>query len=136
MQKVHPVRVPDLKEKKTRGEKIAALTAYDATMARLLDRAGVDLILVGDSLGMVVLGYDNTLAVTMDDMVHHTKAVVRGAKNAMVVTDLPFMSYQVSEAAAVANAGRLVQEAGAQAVKLEGGSEYAETIARITNAGI
>src|SRR5512138_1180210 len=136
MQKVHPVRVPDLKERKARGEKIAALTAYDATMARLLDRAGVDVILVGDSLGMVVLGYENTLAVTLDDMLHHTRAVVRGTERALVVVDMPFLTYQVSVEEAVRNAGRLLQEGGAAAVKLEGGVAMRATIERIVQAGI
>ena len=90
------VHVPDLKEKKSRGEKIAMLTAYDATMARLMDQAGVDAILVGDSVGMVVLGYDNTLSVTLEDMLHHSRAVARGASRALIVTDMPFLSYQIS----------------------------------------
>ena len=115
------IRVPDLKDKKSRGEKIAMLTAYDATMARLLDQAGVDVLLVGDSVGMVVLGYENTLAVTLDDMLHHTRAVARGASRALVVADMPFLSYQVSVDEAVRNAGRLLQDGGASAVKLEGG---------------
>ncbi|HEY8463155.1 MAG TPA: 3-methyl-2-oxobutanoate hydroxymethyltransferase [Bacillota bacterium] len=125
-----------IRKLKRDGQKIVMLTAYDYPSAKLVDTAGVDLILVGDSLGMTVLGYENTVAVTMEDMIHHTKAVVRGAKNALVVADLPFMSYQVSPALAVANAGRLLQEAGAQAVKLEGGAEYAETVAQIVTAGI
>jgi len=114
------IRVPDLKEKKSRGEKIAMLTAYDATMARLMDQAGVDAILVGDSVGMVVLGYENTLAVTLDDMLHHTRAVMRGASRALVVTDMPFLSYQVSVEEGVRNAGRFLKEGGAGAVKIEG----------------
>jgi 3-methyl-2-oxobutanoate hydroxymethyltransferase len=133
---VHPIRVPDLKEKKARGEKIAALTAYDATMARLLDRAGVDVILVGDSLGMVVLGYENTLPVTVEDMLHHTRAVVRGTERALVVVDMPFMSYQVSVAEAVRNAGRLLQEGGAAAVKLEGGRPVLDVVRRLVDVGI
>src|SRR4029079_8172409 len=107
-----PVRVPDLRAMKERGDKIAVWTAYDFTMARLLDRAGVDVILVGDSLGMVVLGYENTLAVTLDDMLHHTRAVVRGTERALVVVDMPFLTYQVSVEEAVRNAGRLLQEGG------------------------
>ncbi len=91
-----PVRVPDLKEQKRRGEKIAVLTAYDATMARLLDRAGVDVLLVGDTVGVVVLGYENTLPVTLDEMLHHTRAVARGTERALVVADMPFLTYQVS----------------------------------------
>ena len=114
------IRVPDLKEKKSRGEKIAMLTAYDATMARLLDQAGVDALLVGDSVAMVVLGYENTLSVTLDDMLHHTRAVARGAARALIVADMPFLSYQVSADEAVRNAGRLLQEGGASAVKIEG----------------
>src|SRR4030095_15751405 len=133
---VHPIRVPDLKERKARGEKIAALTAYDATTARLLDRAGVDLILVGDSLGMVVLGYENTLPVTLEDMLHHTRAVVRGTERALVVVDMPFMSYQVSVADAVRNAGRLLKEGGAAAVKLEGGRAVLDVVRRLVDVGI
>jgi 3-methyl-2-oxobutanoate hydroxymethyltransferase len=133
---VHPIRVPDLKEKKARGEKIAALTAYDATTARLLDRAGVDVLLVGDSLGMVVLGYDNTLPVTLDDMLHHTRAVVRGTARALFVVDMPFLTYQVSVAEAVRNAGRLLQEGGAGAVKLEGGRPVLDVVRRLVDVGI
>jgi 3-methyl-2-oxobutanoate hydroxymethyltransferase len=133
---VHPIRVPDLKEKKARGEKIAALTAYDATTARLLDRAGVDVILVGDSLGMVVLGYENTLPVTIEDMLHHTRAVVRGTARALVVADMPFLTYQVSVAEAVRNAGRLLQEGGAAAVKLEGGRPVLDVVRRLVDVGI
>jgi 3-methyl-2-oxobutanoate hydroxymethyltransferase len=132
----HSIRVPDLKAKKARGEKIAALTAYDATMARLLDRAGVDVILVGDSLGMVVLGYENTLAVTLDDMLHHTRAVVRGTERALVVVDMPFLTYQVSVEEAVRNAGRLLQEGGAAAVKLEGGRPVIDVVRRLVDVGI
>ena len=130
------IRVPDLKEKKSRGEKIAMLTAYDATMARLMDQAGVDAILVGDSVGMVVLGYENTLAVTLDDMLHHTRAVMRGAARALVVTDMPFLSYQVSVEEAVRNAGRLLQEGGASAVKLEGGRPVLDAVRRMVDVGI
>src|SRR5580692_5614263 len=116
------VRIPDLQRKKKLGQKISMLTAYDATMARLLDRAGVDVLLVGDSLGMVILGGEDTLEVTMDDMVRHTRAVRRGAKRALILADMPFMSYQASLSDAVRNAGRLLQEGGAAAVKLEGGA--------------
>ena len=119
------VRVPDLRERKRRGEKIAVLTAYDATMARLLDRAGVDVLLVGDSVGVVVLGHEHTLPVTLDDMLHHTRAVARGTQRALVVADMPFMTYQVSVEEAVRNAGRLLQ-AGAAAVKVEGGLPVVE----------
>src|SRR5687767_2864297 len=100
------MRVPDLKDFKHRGEKIVMLTAYDATMARLLDRAGIDMLLVGDSVGMVVLGYENTLRVTLEEMLHHTSAVSRGAERALVVADMPFLTYQVTPAEAVRNAGR------------------------------
>jgi len=130
------VRVPDLREMKARGEKIAMLTAYDALMARALDRAGVDILLVGDSVGMVLLGYDTTLPVTLDVMVHHTRAVSRGAHRALVLADMPFLTYQISSAEALRNAGRLIQEGGAHAVKLEGGQLYAETVARLVGAGI
>ena len=130
------VRVPDLREMKARGEKVAMLTAYDALMARALDRAGVDILLVGDSIGMVLLGYDTTLPVTLDVMVHHTRAVSRGAHRALVVADMPFLTYQISPAEALRNAGRLIQEGGAHAVKLEGGQPMAETVARIAGAGI
>lgn len=125
-----------IKNKKAKGEKITVLTAYDYPTARLLDEAGIDMVLVGDSLGMVVLGYDNTLAVTMEDMLHHTRAVARGCKQALVVTDMPFLSYHISLAESVRNAGRLIQEGGAQAVKLEGGAEQADVIRALTAAGI
>src|SRR5688572_19236958 len=112
------LRVPDLRAMKERGEKIAVLTAYDATMARLLDRAGIDVILVGDSVGMVVLGHETTLPVTLDMMVYHTQAVCRGAKRALIVADMPFMTYQLAPQEAIRNAGRLIQEGGAAAVKI------------------
>lgn len=130
------IRIPDLKEKKRRGEKIAMLTAYDATMARLLDRAGVDALLVGDSLGTVILGHENTLPVTLDAMVYHTCAVVRGAPRAVVISDMPFLTYQVSVADAVKNAGRLLQEGGATAVKLEGGRPMLDVVQRLADVGI
>ena len=130
------VSIHDLKGMKKRGERIAMLTAYDYPTARLVDEAGVPVILVGDSLGMVVLGYDSTLPVTMADMIHHTKAVVRGSKHAHVVADMPFMSYQAGPEDALRNAGRLMQEAGAQSVKLEGGKTVAETVRRLVEAGI
>jgi len=129
------VRVPDLKDKKRRGEKIAMLTAYDATIARILDRAGVDVLLVGDSVGVVVLGYEHTLPVTLDDILHHTRAVARGASHALVVADMPFMTYQVSVEEAVRNAGRLLQ-AGAAAVKVEGGSPILGAVRRMVELGI
>ena len=130
------IRVPDFREKKTRGEKIAMLTAYDATMARLLDGAGVDALLVGDSLGTVVLGYDTTLPVTLDDMIRHTRAVSHGAERALVVADMPFLTYQVSVSEAVRNAGRLLQEGGAAAVKLEGGRPVLDVVRRLVDVGI
>jgi 3-methyl-2-oxobutanoate hydroxymethyltransferase len=130
------VTTSTLRARKERGEPITMLTAYDYPTALAMDRAGVDAILVGDSLGMVVLGYDTTLPVTMDDMLHHCKAVARGAKSAHLVGDMPFLSYQVSAAEAVRNAGRFLQEAGMDAVKLEGGSERLEAIAAILSAGI
>ena len=129
------IRVPDLREKKRRGEKIVMLTAYDATMARLLDGAGVEVLLVGDSVGVVVLGYEHTLPVTLDDILHHTRAVARGAGRALVVADMPFMTYQVSIEEAVRNAGRLLQ-AGAAAVKVEGGGAIAGTVRRMAELGI
>src|SRR6266550_5397340 len=131
-----PVRVPDLRVMKERGEKIAVLTAYDYTMARLLDRAGVDIILVGDSLGMVVLGFDTTLPVTLDMMIHHTSAVARGVKRALIVADMPFLTFQLSMEEAMRNAGRLIQEGGAAAVKIEGGRQIAETAKRLVDIGV
>lgn len=133
---VKRIRVPDLKEKKKRGEKIAVLTAYDATMARLLERAGIDVLLVGDSLGMVVLGYETTLPVTLDAMVHHTAAVSRGASRALVVADMPFLTFQISVTEAVRNAGRLIQEGGAAAVKIEGGAAVVDVAQRLVEIGI
>ena len=115
---------------------VSMLTAYDYNTARTIDEAGVDMILVGDSLGNVMLGYENTLAVTVDDMIHHGKAVCRGAKQAFVVIDMPFMSYQTSVEEAVRNAGRIMKETNCQAVKLEGGVEYADRIKAIVQAGI
>lgn len=123
-------------EAKERGEKITMITGYDYSTARLEDEAGVDAILVGDSLGMVMLGYDDTLRVTMEDMIHHSAAVSRGAENAFVVTDMPFMSYQTSVYDAVVNAGRLIKEGRASAVKLEGGVKVKEHIRAITDASI
>ena len=123
-------------EQKAKHEKITMLTAYDYSTAKLIDSCGVNAILVGDSLGMVMLGYENTLPVTMDDMIHHAKAVCRGCENAMVVVDMPFMSYQVSVEKAIANAGCLIKETGASAVKLEGGQEICAQIKAITAASI
>jgi 3-methyl-2-oxobutanoate hydroxymethyltransferase len=125
-----------LRSKKARGEPITMLTAYDYPTALAMDGAGLDVILVGDSLGMVVLGYENTLPVTMEDMLHHARAVARGARTALLVGDMPFMSYQVSVEEAVRNAGRFVQTAGMDAVKLEGGRERAEAVRTIARAGI
>ena len=130
------VTVRDIRAMKQTGEKIPMVTAYDYTTAYQADQAGIPLLLVGDSLGMVVLGYDSTIPVTLDDMVHHTKAVVRGAKRAHVVSDLPFMSYQVSEEVALSNAARLVQQGGAHSVKLEGGERIASTVDRIVGCGV
>ncbi len=130
------LRVPDLKEKKQRGEKIVVLTAYDATMARLFDRAGIDVLLVGDSLGNVIMGEETTLPVTLDVMVHHTRAVSRGARRALVVADMPFLSYQVTVPEAVRNAGRLLQEGGAAAVKIEGGRPMIDVVKRLVEIGI
>jgi len=134
--KVNKITTAVIRGMKKKGEKITMLTAYDYAMASVLDDVGVEMLLVGDSLGMVVLGYDSTLPVTMNDMLHHTKAVSRGTKNAMVVADMPFLSYQCSVDEAVRNAGRFLQEAGAHAVKLEGGREVAESVQRMTSAGI
>jgi len=130
------IRVPDFKKLKRRAQKITMLTAYDATMARLFDRAGVDALLVGDSLGMVVLGYDTTLPVTLEAMIHHTSAVSRGTERALVVADMPFLSYQVTISEAVRNAGRLLQEGGAAAVKLEGGRPMLDVVRRLVDIGI
>jgi len=130
------VTISQIKEMKKKGEKISMLTAYDYVTAKLVDQAGVPLILVGDSLGMVVLGYDSTIPVTMDVMLHHTRAVVRGTSKALVVGDMPFMTYTVSLEEALRNAARFLQETGCQAVKLEGGVNVAETVRRIVNCGI
>lgn len=128
--------VTTFKSAKEKGEKLTMLTAYDYSMAKLIDDSGINGILVGDSLGMVCLGYKDTLSVTMEDMIHHTRAVTRGSKNALVVSDMPFMSYHTSVYDAVKNAGRLVQEAEAEAVKLEGGSSVCEQIKAIVTAQI
>ena len=128
--------VADIRAMKAAGEKITVLTAYDASFARLLAQAGVDILLVGDSLGMVVLGYDSTVPVTMEEMLHHAKAVRRGAPGSLVVGDMPFMSYQVSIPEAIHNAGRFMKEAGCDAVKLEGGIDVCETVRALVKAGI
>ncbi|WP_297522360.1 3-methyl-2-oxobutanoate hydroxymethyltransferase [uncultured Clostridium sp.] len=124
------------REAKAKNDKLTMLTGYDYSMAKLIDNSGVNGILVGDSLGMVCLGYEDTLSVTMEDMIHHTKAVARGAKNSLIVADMPFMSYQTSVYDAVCNAGRLIKEGRAQAIKLEGGIEVCEKIEAITRASI
>ena len=126
--------VSTFKEQKVKGDKITMLTAYDYSTAKLMDQSGINGILVGDSLGMVMLGYENTLPVTMEDMIHHTRAVTRGAKDALVVGDMPFMSYQVSVEEAMYNAGRLMKEGRCQAVKLEGGASVCPQIKAITAA--
>ena len=126
----------DFREMKQKKEKISMITAYDFPTAQLVDEAGVEFILVGDSLGMVVLGYEDTLAVTLDDMIHHGKAVVRGSEKAFVVVDMPFLTYEINSDEALRNAGRIIQETGAQGVKLEGGLEIIEAVEKIVQAGI
>ena len=126
----------DIKALKTKQEKITMLTAYDYTLAGIVDRAGIDMVLVGDSLGMVMLGYENTLPVTMPEMLLHCRSVSRAVKRAMVIGDMPFLSYQTDMATAVANAGLLLKEGRVQGVKLEGGSEYCELVTRLCKAGI
>lgn len=130
------VTIAELLQKKERGSKITMMTAYDYPTARLLDEAGIDSILVGDSLAMVVLGYESTVPVTMDEMIHHCRAVNRGAKASFMIGDMPFMSYQASVEKAVENAGRFMKEAGCDAVKLEGGSEMASVVRPIVRSGI
>lgn len=130
------ITVPEIKKMKQRGEKITALTAYDYSFARILDEAGVDILLVGDSLGTVIQGQESTLPVTLEEMIYHTKTVVRGRKRALVVADMPFLSFQVSLEEAKRNAGRFLQEAGAEAVKIEGGVHMLETIEVIVQMGI
>ncbi len=130
------ITINQIKQMKQKGEKITMLTAYDYSTARIIDEVGIPLILVGDSLGMVVLGYESTIPVTIDEMLHHTKAVVRGTKQTMVIGDMPFMTYHVSIEDALRNAARFIQEAGAQAVKLEGGVTVAEKVRRVVDCGI
>jgi len=130
------VTVPEIRKMKQKGEKITALTAYDYSFARILDEAGVDILLVGDSLGSVIQGLESTLPVTLDEMIYHTKTVVRGRKRALVVADMPFLSFQVSIEEAKRNAGRFLQEAGAEAVKVEGGARILETIKAIVQMEI
>ena len=128
--------IRELRQMKERGERIAMMTAYDYTSAKIVERAGVPIILVGDSLGQVVLGYESTVPVSMDEMVHHIKAVVRGTQSAHIVGDMPFLSYQADAAEAVRNAGRFLKEGGAQSVKLEGGRNVAETVRHMVESGI
>lgn len=128
--------VADLALKKRRGEKITMLTAHDAAFGALVEQAGVDLVLVGDSLGMVALGYDSTVPVTMDEMLHHAKAVRRGVKETLLIGDMPFLSYQSGERDAIVNSGRFLKEAGCAAVKMEGGSEIAQIVAAVVRSGI
>jgi len=130
------VTINQIKEMKQKGEKIVMLTAYDYVTAKLVEEVGVPMILVGDSLGMVVLGYDSTIPVTMDVMLHHTRAVTKGTSQALVVGDMPFMTYTISMEEALRNAARFLQETGCQAVKLEGGVNVAETVRKIVNCGI
>lgn len=136
MSKNRQVTVTTLRQMKAKGERITMVTAYDATMAKLVDRGGADAILVGDSLGMVIQGRDNTLSVALDDIIYHTQAVVRGTARAHVVADMPFMTYQADPVEAVRNAGRLLQEGGAHSVKIEGGERYSTTVERMVYAGI
>ncbi len=130
------ITINQIRDMKQKGEKITMLTAYDYSTAKIVDEVGIPLILVGDSLGMVVLGYESTVPVTMEDMLHHTKAVVRGTKQTMVIGDMPFMTYHISVDDALKNAARFIQEAGAQAIKLEGGVTVAEKVKRIVECGI
>jgi 3-methyl-2-oxobutanoate hydroxymethyltransferase len=130
------VTITEIKEMKQKQEKIPMLTAYDYATAKMVDEGGVPLILVGDSLGMVMLGYESTIPVTMEEMIHHTKAVVRGAKKALIIGDMPFMTYHISVSDALHNAARFIQEGGAQAVKLEGGEVVAEKVRRLVDCGI
>lgn len=132
-----PITVRDLVEMKKRGEKIVALTAYDHLFGRLVDEAGVEIALVGDSVGQVVAGYDSTLPVTLDEMIYHARAVRRAVKRALIVVDMPFLSFQISPEETLRNAGRIVKESGAEAVKIEGGDERAaETVRTLVRAGI
>ena len=130
------ITINQIKDMKQKGEKIAMLTAYDYSTAKIIDEVGIPMILVGDSLSMVVLGYESTIPVTIEEMLHHTKAVVRGTKRTMVVGDMPFMTYHISIEDALKNAARFIQEAGAQAIKLEGGVTVAEKVRRIVECGI
>ena len=133
---IRRVTTRSVQEMKNHGRRISCLTAYDALIARILDEAGIDVILVGDSLGNIVQGHETTIPVTLDDIIYHTKAVVKGVQRALVIADMPFMSYQVSPEEAFRNAGRLMKEAGASAVKIEGGHRVCEAVRRMTEAGI
>ena len=133
---IKKITVPSILQMKNEGRKIAVLTAYDCLMAQMQDEAGIDIILVGDSVGMVLAGFENTLPVTMEMMLYHVASVRRGTKNALLVADMPFLSYQVAVSEAITNAGRFLKEAGAEAVKLEGGKHNADTISRMVAAGI
>ena len=130
------ITAKDIRDTKNLKDKLAVVTAYDATMASLAEKAGCDVLLVGDSLGMVVLGYENTIPVVMDDMVHHTKAVTRGSKKAHIVSDMPFLSFNMSIEETLRNASRLIQEGGAQSVKLEGGKSVADQVKKLVSSGI
>lgn len=136
MKHMKSLTIPTFKKMKGRGEKIAMVTAYDATVARLVDTAGVDMILVGDSLGMVIQGYDTTLPVKLEDVIYHTACVARSVRRPLVVADLPFLSYQVSPTQALLASGRALKEGGAQGVKLEGGMEMVDTVRHLTGSGI
>jgi 3-methyl-2-oxobutanoate hydroxymethyltransferase len=133
---IKKLTIQDIISMKKNGERISMLTAYDASFAGLIDAAGIDMVLVGDSLGMVLLGYNSTIPVTMEEMLHHCRAAGRGVKRAVLVGDMPFMSYQVSQNEAINNAGRFLKEAGCDAVKLEGGTEMCDTVKAIVKAGI
>ena len=130
------VSIRDIQDMKSQGQKIPVVTAYDYTSAQIAEAAGIPVVLVGDSLGMVVLGHDSTIPVSMADMLYHSQAVVRGTSRALVILDLPFLSYQINADQALRNAGRALQEGGVQAVKLEGGQRSAETVRRIVEVGI
>jgi 3-methyl-2-oxobutanoate hydroxymethyltransferase len=136
MNALHRLTLPDLAARKAEGRRITMLTAYDAPSARLADEAGIDILLVGDSLAMVVLGHENTLSVTLDEMIHHTRAAARGRRRALLVADMPFLSFHVSPRQAVRNAGRFVREAGADAVKVEGGRKRLAAVRAIVDADI
>lgn len=135
-ERLERVTVPTLRQRKAMGQKIVMVTAYDYAAAKLADRAGVDVILVGDSLGQTVLGYDSTVPVTLEEMLHHTRAVRRGLRHALLLADMPFGTYQTSPEDAIRNAARLLKEGGAQAVKVEGGAPFVETVRRLTDASI